>query len=331
MSRTVMARSPLRISFVGGGSDLPGGSGSTFSCAIDKYVYCIARHRLDGKVYLTWREKEIVDSVHDLKHDIVRECLLSVGIKHGVEILLFADIPGVGSGLGSSSATTASILAAVNRLLKPVKFCPESDIVGRDFAEMVCDIELGRLNRIGGKQDQYATVMGGILLLRYRDGDVINLTKRIIAPYNTYLFERNFILFSPADSSVGRDSDSILRTFNNSFLFREECDRLVVMFDSFFMNKRRWGEFGDLIFKHHVAKYSSFSGSDVSYMDSDLNNKLSAIGECFKLCGAGHCGHLLVACIPETREELVDKFSNVWGPELPFCISLSGTEVVYDG
>jgi D-glycero-alpha-D-manno-heptose-7-phosphate kinase len=93
------------VSFVGGGSDLPPGLGAVVNSAIDKYVYCVARKRLDSKIYLTWREKEVVDDPKDLHHEIVRESINEVGWGGGVELLLFSDIPGVGSGLGSSAAT----------------------------------------------------------------------------------------------------------------------------------------------------------------------------------------------------------------------------------
>jgi D-glycero-alpha-D-manno-heptose-7-phosphate kinase len=113
----IITQTPLRISFAGGGTDLPGfyeqHGGAVCSSAIDKFVYCIVKERFDDKIYVNWSKKEIVDSIDAIEHDLVREALRKVGVTKGIEISFLSDIPSEGSGLGSSSTVTVSVLHAL--------------------------------------------------------------------------------------------------------------------------------------------------------------------------------------------------------------------------
>ena len=114
----IITQTPLRIGLVGGGTDLPDyyveHGGRVLNCAIDKYVYVIVKQRFDDDIYVNYSEKEIVSSVEDLRHDLVREAMLMTGVKQGVEITMLADIPSSGSGLGSSSSITVGLLHALS-------------------------------------------------------------------------------------------------------------------------------------------------------------------------------------------------------------------------
>ena len=113
----IISQTPLRISFVGGGTDLKSfyqhEDGMVLSSAIDKYVYVIVKERFDDKIYINYSIKEIVDDVSEIKHQLVREAMRKVGIERGVEITTLADIPSEGSGLGSSSSVTVGLLNAL--------------------------------------------------------------------------------------------------------------------------------------------------------------------------------------------------------------------------
>ena len=99
----IISKTPLRVSFAGGGSDLPAyyrkNEGSVISTSINKYVYVIVKKRFDNMIYINYSKKEIVNDVNDIKHDLVRECLKEVGISGGIEITTLSDIPSEGSGL----------------------------------------------------------------------------------------------------------------------------------------------------------------------------------------------------------------------------------------
>ena len=112
----IISKTPLRISFVGGGTDLPSfyekGFGAVLSSAIDKFVYVVVKGRFDNLIYVNWSKKEIVKKVEEIEHDLVREAMKKTGIRKGIEITILADIPSEGSGLGSSSSLTVGLLNA---------------------------------------------------------------------------------------------------------------------------------------------------------------------------------------------------------------------------
>lgn len=322
--RLVIARAPLRMSFVGGGSDLPGGVGATISAAIDKRVYCVAKWRLDQKVYLSWRKKEIKKEVKELEHDIIRECLLMTGIHRGIEILTFADVPGVGSGLGSSGATTVAVLTALYKLLGYDVTCHAW------IAEKACEVELSRLKREGGPQDQFISAIGGLLKLGYEHGQVTSIKKMPFEGYQRQLLRDHFLLFSPGVSMPGRDADSVLRDFDNSEDFREGCVNLVRRFEEAYSQTKDWSWLGEMVHEHSLLKAKAFSPkSGPGYISGPVSRKLGQASKTFKICGAGSSGHLLVGCTPETREEVREKLEPLWGPELPYEFSPEGVEVLY--
>src|SRR5215469_12427067 len=112
----IITQTPLRIGLLGGGTDLPDyyreHGGRVLNCAIDKYLYVIVKERFDSDIYVNYSRKEIVSRVDDLEHELVREAMRMTGVENGVEITTLADIPAAGSGLGSSSAVTLSLLLA---------------------------------------------------------------------------------------------------------------------------------------------------------------------------------------------------------------------------
>ena len=109
----IIVQTPLRISFFGGGTDVDEYSnkygGITLSTAIDKYVFVIAKERFDKKIVLNYSIKEIVDSIDEIKHSLIREAMKLAGVDNGIEITTLADIPSEGTGLGSSSSITQSL------------------------------------------------------------------------------------------------------------------------------------------------------------------------------------------------------------------------------
>ena len=112
----LITQTPLRISLAGGGTDLPEYyrqyGGAVLSTAIDKYVYVIVNERYDDRIYVDYSRKEIVDSIDEIEHDLVREAARITGMTNGFEVMMMADIPSEGSGLGSSSSITVGLLNA---------------------------------------------------------------------------------------------------------------------------------------------------------------------------------------------------------------------------
>ncbi|HEU5316235.1 MAG TPA: GHMP kinase [Chloroflexota bacterium] len=166
----IITQTPLRLSFLGGGTDFPeyyaspanARGGACVGVAIDKYVYVVAKERFDSKIYVNYSQKEIVDSAADLKHELVREALRLTGVDaliektgQGIELTTLADVPSEGSGLGSSSAVTVGLLQALWTYRGEIR-------TAEQLAAEACRIELGVLGKPMGVQDAYWSAHGGL-------------------------------------------------------------------------------------------------------------------------------------------------------------------------
>lgn len=188
----IIARSPLRITLGGGGTDLASyyekREGFLISAAIDKYVYILINKTFDKSLVLKYSKLEKVRSASDLKHPIVREALQMLDLeKEPLDICSMADIP-AGTGLGSSSTFTTALLRALHEY--------KNDIVGkRQLAEEACEIEIGRLNEPIGKQDQYISTYGGIICMDFQKDGFVQVEPLTMSKETLYNLEDNLILF----------------------------------------------------------------------------------------------------------------------------------------
>lgn len=320
MRGLAVVRVPLRISFVGGGSDLPGGDGAVVGSTIDKHVYCVAMGRDDDRVYLTWRRKEIVARAEELEHEIVRAVLRFLEVETNVEILLFSHVPGVGSGLGSSSATTIAVLYACSLLLgvRP------AEVSSSWLAASAARIEVEWLGRRGGPQDQVMCAFGGLTTVHTTNGRASSISSKKLSEPELFELNSRASLFRPIDPEKGRDSDSILSGFRDTEEFRLACVRLVGRFSAA-VDARRYDEVGPLVREHHELKRSAFPG----YWPEDVERRVAGnAGWCYKLCGAGGVGHLLVFSEPWKRAEVAATIGRAWGRRLPFRFGNYAPEVV---
>lgn len=166
----IITRTPFRVTLGGGGTDLPSYyskyGGFIFAAGINKYMFInVNRPVVDDLVRLKYSKTEIVENVAELKHDIARECLKSMGVKKAIEVVSMADVP-AGTGLGSSSCYAVGLLNALHTLKR-------NYVSLNDLAEEACKIEIELLNKPIGKQDQYITTFGGLTVLEIRkDGKV---------------------------------------------------------------------------------------------------------------------------------------------------------------
>jgi len=168
----VVIRTPLRVSFAGGGSDRPEyveerGPGATVSATVSRYVYVTAHRRaVEPGVRVAYTHTEEVATALDVEHSIVREAMRMTGVTSAVEVHSIGQLPSAGSGLGASSALAVGCLHALRRLRGESPLAPE-------LACEACDLELGRLSQRIGRQDQWACALGGVREYRFlRDGQV---------------------------------------------------------------------------------------------------------------------------------------------------------------
>lgn len=166
----IITRTPLRISFAGGGTDLNAfysrERGAVLSTAINKYIYITVNRKFDTKVRASYSITEMVDRAADLKHELIRESLNVVGVEGGIEITSISDVPSRGTGLGSSSSYTVGLLNALyaftGKLTNAEKLAAEA-----------CRIEIEICGKPIGKQDQYIAAYGGMQFIQFNPDETV--------------------------------------------------------------------------------------------------------------------------------------------------------------
>lgn len=321
MPDMVITRAPLRVSFVGGGSDIPEGRGATISAAIDKYIYCCVKRRRDSKYYISWSQKEIADSVEDIKHEIAREILTELGfVEGGIEISFMADIPSSGSGLGSSGAVGVALMHA----LFAMKGYPVVDFEW--IAKRCAKIQRDRLGNKQGSQDEYTSALGGVLYLKYMEcyEDPVEIEHiRRLGDFEFRMLSDHFLLFEPRDV-VGRKASSVLETYTITKNFRDECCGLA-RHTSQAISEGDLRSVGIWMHSHHELK----CGLTEMYRPPTGCDALDAASIYYKLCGAGSTGHILVYSEPNDHVAKIDLVSKSWGPNVPFKFVRKGSEVIW--
>ena len=160
----IIVQTPLRVSFFGGGTDFPGfyraEGGAVLTTAIDKYIFVTVKRRFDRKLRVGYTKTEMVDSLDEIQHELIREALRMMGVTEGVEVTTMGDIPSAGSGLGSSSTVTVGALHALHSL--------RGELVSAEtLAQQACEIEIDVLGKPIGVQDQYIAAYGGLRLMEF--------------------------------------------------------------------------------------------------------------------------------------------------------------------
>ena len=188
----IITRSPLRISFGGGGTDLPSYyrkyGGFLIAAAIDKYVYITVHRRFVDGFLLKYSHLEEAAAIGEIKHPIIREALKLADIKErNLEIASMADIP-AGTGLGSSGSFTTALLKALHALRKNL-------VHPSELAEQACCIEIEKLREPIGKQDQYISAYGGITCFEFLPDDCVKASPLNLSEQTLLELEDNLLLF----------------------------------------------------------------------------------------------------------------------------------------
>jgi len=201
----IIARSPLRISLGGGGTDLPSyyehHTGFLIAAAIDKYVYITLHNTFRPELIVKYSKLERVDKPSALEHPIIREAFALVAPdEQSVELTSMADIP-AGTGLGSSGSFTTALLKALHAYRKNL-------VHPAELAEQACDIEINRLNEPIGKQDQYIAAYGGITCFNFHPGGKVTAWPLKVSEETLYDLEDNLLLFF---TGFSRSASTILK------------------------------------------------------------------------------------------------------------------------
>lgn len=201
----IISKTPLRISFVGGGSDLRSfyekskDGGAVVTTAIDKYIYVTVNKKFDNHIRVSYSRTEEAEDVSQIEHPIVREVLKKLNV-NGVEITSIADIPSTGTGLGSSSAFTVGLLHALHGY-------QQNFISLHDLADMACETEIDILKEPIGKQDQFGTAFGGLKFLTFNPDGQVSVDPIFCLRETREAIQRNMLLLY---TGITRSASKIL-------------------------------------------------------------------------------------------------------------------------
>lgn len=323
----IISRTPFRISFGGGGSDIEDfyrkSEGSVLSTTIDKYMYLALHRHFDGKtISIKYRRTESVSSPERLKHPIVRSVFCDENIR-GVELSSIGDVPAQ-TGLGSSSAFTVGLHHIVT-LYKGGRTTPE------ELARKACATEIGRLKEPIGKQDQYAAAYGGLNFMRFlKSGKVIVEPLRLPHSVSKKLQE-NILLFytgttRPAHAILEKQKENIRHSAEAVSALKHMVEMAHHMREELLAGNLH--SFGELLHDSWMLKRSVASTVSNETLDrwyKKATGEGGAVGG--KLLGAGGGGFFLFYCEKENQARLRKTLGKLH--ELPFSFTSSGSEIIF--
>lgn len=324
----IITKVPLRISLVGGSTDMPEFykqfGGAVISFAIDKYIYVMLNKRFEGGVRVSYSITENVAEPELLKHDIVKQALIENEV-NGVEVVSIADIPGGGTGLGSSSSFSVGLTLALRKYINL-----STNRHPCELAEIAYHLERELCGHPVGKQDHYAAAYGGFNYFQFnKDGDVITIPIRL-SKANYGMLQHNMMLFWVGKT---RHADSILKD-----QARGLKDDPMVYEDAMTMKNLAYGLHSDLM-NDNITSVGTFIGLNWqlkknlamgiapkeirNYCDKAMEAGASGV----KLCGAGGSGFIL-AYAPYEYHADIEKAIGL--RQVPFKISKEGAQIIYD-
>jgi D-glycero-alpha-D-manno-heptose-7-phosphate kinase len=324
----LITRSPLRISLGGGGTDLPSyyreHGGFLVAAAIDKYVWVTVLRPFTPGIFLKYSKLEHVDRVEQVEHPIVRETLGLMGIREPQhEITTLADIP-AGTGLGSSGSFTTALVKALHaherRLLLP-----------GDCARLACEIEIDRLGRSVGKQDQYIAAYGGVTCFHFDRDDGVRAEPLRASQETLHDLEDNLLLFftgfSRSAGDILHDQDAKTKQADPAMIANLHYVKDLGLRSRKALEEGRPALFGELMHEHWENKRRRSSGMSNARIDEwyELGRKHGAIGG--KLVGAGGGGFLMFYA--EDRDRVRAAMRGAGLEEVRFRFDFDGTRVVF--
>jgi D-glycero-alpha-D-manno-heptose-7-phosphate kinase len=323
----IIARSPLRITLGGGGTDLASyytqREGFLIAAAIDKFVYVSVVRPFRPGIYLKYSALEHVEQVADVRHPIIREALRLQNLSAPqIEITTLADIP-AGTGLGSSGSFTTALLKALSAHQRKVADSQE-------LAELACHIEIERLGEPVGKQDQFIAAHGGIACLTFHRDHRVSVEPLRIAPATLYDLEDNLLLFftgfSRAAGSILGDQQRRSQAGDTEMLRNLDEVKLLGLRSREALEQGDLARFGRLLHEQWDQKKRRSAGISNPQIDAwySLALKHGAAGG--KLVGAGGGGFLMFYAADRSR--LRQAMADAGLEEVRFRFEFEGTKVL---
>lgn len=323
----IISRTPLRMSFVGGGSDLAvfyrKHGGAVVSTAINQFVYITVNPKFDSRIRVSYSRTEEARSVGKIKHPLVREALKLLGVEGGIEITSIADIPARGTGLGSSSSFTVGLLHALHAF--------SGRYAGAEqLAREACEIEIERCGEPIGKQDQYAAAYGGFNFIEFNSDDSVSVEPIICRRETLQTLQTNTLVFY---TGITRSAADILKNQQAAVGGEKAKQRVMRQMVNLActlkteLEKNNAGAFGDLIHENWLLKKSLTTGITSKVIDAwyDKARRAGAIGG--KLLGAGTGGFLMFYAPQERHEAIACALSDL--RRMDFRFEPQGSRIIF--
>jgi D-glycero-alpha-D-manno-heptose-7-phosphate kinase len=320
----IISQTPYRVSFAGGGTDLPAfyrrEFGAVLSTTIDQHMYVTIHRRFENSIRIGYSKTEMAETVDEVQHDLVREAMKLVEIDEPLEITTIGDVP-AGTGMGSSSSLTCGLLNAL--------YAYRGQVASHEkLAEQACRIEIDILKKPIGRQDQYAAAFGGLNYFRFNPDDTVNAEPVPCQPETLDELERRTLLLYTGQT---RSADEILEKQSSG-----TADKMTVLkamrdlADE--MRKAIAGPgdldtFAELLHQGWELKKSLGFGISVQQVDEwyEAARRNGATGG--KLLGAGGGGFLLVMAPPWRHRAIREALGRP--RELPFKIARHGSRNIF--
>ena len=324
----IISRTPVRVSFCGGGTDLDWfanseqNGGRVTSLALNRYIHVIVNSRFDEMVRVSYSKMELVDNFEEIEHELVREAMRITGVTSGVEITTIADIPSRGTGLGSSSTVTVGLLNALHNFAG-------REVSAKQLAEEACKIEIDILGQPIGRQDQYAAAFGGVNSISFgTDGVVVkplDLSDDILDRLESE-FTLVFTGMSRRASTVLSESpEDEADRLSRLRAIRAQADQARTLLESGDL-----AGLGALLESAWQAKRGITASVSNQELDA-LHDRILALGaNGAKLLGAGGGGFFLAHGDSGLRSQLTTEFGDLHRI-IPLAIDFDGSKIIHPG
>ena len=321
----IISTAPFRVSFAGGGSDLQSfykknGYGAVVSTTINKYMYIMLHPYFHEKIRIKYSKLEDVDDIGTINHPIVKACLRLVKIHKGIEIASIADVP-AGTGIGSSSAFTVSLLQAL--------YTYKGKFVSKErLAREACKIEIEILKEPIGKQDQYASSYGGFNYIRFNNDGTVFVEPLVCKLEAKRKLQRSLLMFYVGNT---RKAGAILGEQKKNMKKVEKyrmVKRMVRLAGEMrdFLNNGKVKRFGETLHEGWLLKKELANNISNPLIDEHYNKALNAGAIGGKVLGAGGGGFLLFYCEPKYHDAVREALKL---RELKFNFDSEGAKIIY--
>lgn len=323
----IISRTPLRISFVGGGTDIrkyyEKEIGGVLSTTIDKYLYVAVKQQLefvDFKYRINWEKTEFKNKINDIEHPIVREALKLLEIDFPIEITTFADVP-AGTGLGSSSSFAVGLLHALYAL-------KNEHVTKNELAKIASHIEIDILKRNIGKQDHYAAAFGDINTIYFNSDESVCVEPVFYDPEIRNELESRLLMFY---TNIKRNASNILKQqvdeIDNRYETLTEMKNLIPSMKKIFTNSNNINDFGKILHEGWLLKKSLTNDISNNEINAYYQSAMEAGALGGKLLGAGGGGFLLFYAEQINHSKIRAALKDLI--EMKFRFDKPGTRITY--